>query len=168
MAWSKNDDPHEQEGKGVVNQHQQHVQAHCCLRPPGRSSCCRPPSLWRPPPPPPPPPPPTRRRSFPLSHSPTSMESLTTTPRLTSRRLRLRMLRARLLDLSPSLSLTAGSRPPPILLITTMGLLLRSPTREPLSTPQSPRKATDTLPPSTRLPLSMPLPLPTSLLLNLF
>merc|ERR1711994_1214880 len=103
------------------------------------------------------------RRSSTLSHSPTSMESLMTTLRPTSRR-----LRARLLDLSPSLSLTAESRPPPTLLTTTMDLLPRSPTREPQSTPQSPRKATDTLPQSTRLLQPTPLPLPTSPLLNLF
>merc|ERR1712038_2063393 len=108
------------------------------------------------------------RGSSPLSHSPTSMESLMTTLRPTSRRLRPRMLRARLLDLSPSLSLTAESRPPPTLLITTMDLLPRSPTREPQSTPQSPRKDTDTLPQSTRLLQPTPLPLPTSPLLNLF
>merc|ERR1711970_1208795 len=107
------------------------------------------------------------RRSSPLSHSPTSMESLMATPRPTSRRPKPRMPRARLLDLSPSLSLAAESRPPPTLLITTMDLLPRSPTREPLYTHQSPRKATDTLLPSTRLLQSTPLPLPTNQLLNL-
>merc|ERR1711970_252799 len=110
----------------------------------------------------------TRRRSSPLSHSPTSMESLMTTLRPTSRRPRPRMPRARLPDLSPSLSLTAESRPPPTLLITTMDLLPRSPTREPQYTHQSPRKDTDTLPQSTRLLQPPPLPLPTSPLLNLF
>merc|ERR1712173_346199 len=97
----------------------------------------------------------TRRRSFPLSHSPMSMEWPMTTPRLTSRRPRPRMLRARLLALSPLLFLMAESRPPPTLLTTTMDLLLRLPMRVPLSTHQSPRKDTDTLLPSTR-PLLLP------------
>merc|ERR1711892_594210 len=65
-------------------------------------------------------------RSFPLSHSPTHTELLMTTPRTTSRSLRLRMLRAKLLDLSPLLFPTAESRPPPTLLTTTTDLLLRS------------------------------------------
>merc|ERR1712212_229477 len=110
----------------------------------------------------------TRRRSSPLSHSPTSTESPTTTPRPTSRRPRPRMPRARLPDPSPSLFLTAGSRPPPTLLTTTTASLLRSPTREPQYTPQSPRKVTDTPPPYTRLPQSTPQPLHTNPLLNLF
>merc|ERR1712018_832413 len=89
-------------------------------------------------------------RSSPLSHTPTNTVSLMTTLRLTSRRPRPRMLRARLLDLSPSLFPTAVSRPPPTPPTTTTDLLLRSPTREPQSTPQSPQVDTD------------PPPLPTS------
>merc|ERR1712106_370369 len=88
-------------------------------------------------------------RSFPPSHLPTNMELLMTT----SRRLRLRMLRAKLLDLSPLLFLTAESRPPPTLLTTTTDLLLRCLTRVPLSTPQSLLLDTDMLP-----LLLMPLP----------
>merc|ERR1712080_393511 len=60
----------------------------------------------------------------------------------------------------------AESRPPPTLLITTTDSSLRSPTREPQSTPQSPRRDT-AMPPPTRLPL-MPQPLLTSPLLNYF
>merc|ERR1711931_369000 len=71
---------------------------------------------------------------------------LMTTLRLTSRRPRPRMLRARLLDLSPLLFPMAVSRPPPTPLTTTTDLLLRSPMREPLSTPQSPQVDTDTPP----------------------
>merc|ERR1711970_1188797 len=89
-------------------------------------------------------------RSCPLSHTPTSMVSLMTTLRLTSRRPRPRMLKARLLDLSPSLFPTAVSRPPPTPPTTTTDSSLRSPTREPQSTPQSPQVDTD------------PPPLPTS------
>merc|ERR1712128_253363 len=96
----------------------------------------------------------TRRRSLPLSHMPMNMELLMTTPRTTSRRLRLRMLRAKLLDLSPLLFLTAESRPPPTLLTTTMDSLLRSPMKVPQSTPQSLLLDTDMLP-----LLLMPLPL---------
>merc|ERR1712086_377905 len=92
-------------------------------------------------------------RSFPPSHLPTNMELLMTTPRTTSRRLRLRMLRAKLLDLSPLLFLTAESRPPPTLLTTTMDLLLRCLTRVPLSTPQSLLLDTDMLPQLMPLPL---------------
>merc|ERR1712123_345449 len=93
-------------------------------------------------------------RSFPLSHLPTHTELLMTTPRTTSRSLRLRMLRAKLLDLSPLLFLTAESRPPPTLLTTTTDLLLRCLMRVPLSTPQSLLLDTDMLP-----LLLMPLPL---------
>merc|ERR1711887_426695 len=57
-------------------------------------------------------------RSLPLSHLLTSMVSPTTTQKPTSRRPRLRMPTETLLDLSPLLSLTAGSRPPHTLLIT--------------------------------------------------
>merc|ERR1711892_1485732 len=56
-------------------------------------------------------------RSLPLSHLPTHMELLMTTPRTTSRR-----LRAKLLDLSPLLFPMAESRPPPTLLTTTTDL----------------------------------------------
>merc|ERR1711892_593426 len=76
-------------------------------------------------------------RSLPLNHLPTHTELLMTTPRTTSRSLRLRMLRAKLLDLSPLLFLMAESRPPPTLLTTTTDLLLKSPMKVPLSTPQS-------------------------------
>merc|ERR1711881_461380 len=48
---------------------------------------------------------------------------------------------------------TAGSRPPPTPLITSTDSSLMSPTREPQSTPQSPRRDTATLPPPTSLPL---------------
>merc|ERR1712025_196483 len=111
-----------------------------------------PPSMWR-------------RSSLP---SPLLMNTvwLMTTPRLTSRRLRLKMLKERLLDLSPLLSLTDVSRLPPTLLTTTMDLLLRSPMRAPLCTPLSPRRDMVTTPPlPTRPPsLLMLLPLLTSLL----
>merc|ERR1712173_428884 len=93
----------------------------------------------------------TRRRSFPLSHSPMNMETLMTTPRTTSRRPKLRMLKAKLPDLSRLLFLMAESRPPPTLLTTTTDLLLRLPMKEPLSTHQSPRKDTDMLLQSTKL-----------------
>merc|ERR1712117_509956 len=76
-----------------------------------------------------------------------------TTLRTTSGRLRLRMLRARLLDLSPLLFLMEESRPPPTLLITTMDLLPRSPMRAPLSIHLSLRKDMDMLPLFTNLPL---------------
>merc|ERR1719320_2020970 len=59
-------------------------------------------------------------RSSPLSHSLTSTESLMTTQKQISRRPKLRMPTATLLDLSPLLSQTAESRPPPIQLITRM------------------------------------------------
>merc|ERR1711892_1357393 len=93
-------------------------------------------------------------RSLPLSHLPTLTELLMTTPRTTSRSLRLRMLRAKLLDLSPLHFPTAESRPPPTLLTTTTDLLLRSHMKVPLSTPQSLLLDTDMLP-----LLLMPLPL---------
>merc|ERR1712106_352831 len=92
-------------------------------------------------------------RSFPLSHLPTHMELSMTTPRTTSRSLRLRMLRAKLLDLSPLLFPMAESRPPPTLLTTTTDLLLRCLTRVPLSTPQSLLLDTDMLPQLMPLPL---------------
>merc|ERR1711970_61014 len=85
-------------------------------------------------------------RSCPLSHTPTNTVSLMTTLRLTSRRPRPRMLKARLLDLSPSLFPMAVSRPPPTPLITTTDSSPRSPMREPQSTPQSPQVDTDTPP----------------------
>ena len=59
-------------------------------------------------------------RSSPLSHSLTSTESLMTTQKPISRRPKLRMPTATLLDLSPLLSQTAESRPPPTQLITRM------------------------------------------------
>merc|ERR1712106_174066 len=93
-------------------------------------------------------------RSLPLSHLPTHTELLMTTPRTTSRSLRLRMLRVKLLDLSPFLFPMAESRPPPTLLTTTTDLLLRCLTRVPQSTPQSLLLDTDILP-----LLLMPLPL---------
>merc|ERR1712128_227678 len=92
-------------------------------------------------------------RSFPLSHLPTHTELSMTTPRTTSRSPRLRMLRAKLLDLSPLLFLTAESRPPPTLLTTTTDLLLRCLTRVPQSTPQSLLLDTDILPQLMPLPL---------------
>merc|ERR1712128_9219 len=92
-------------------------------------------------------------RNLPLSHLPIHTELLMTTLRTTSRSLRLRMLRAKLLDLSPSLFPTAESRPPPTLLITTTDLLLRCLTRVPLSTPLSLLLDTDMLPQLMPLPL---------------
>merc|ERR1711892_132812 len=92
-------------------------------------------------------------RSFPLSHLSTNMELLMTTPRTTSRRLRLRMLRAKLLDLLPLLFPMAESRPPPTLLTTTTDSLLRSPMKVPQSTPQSLLLDTDMLPQLMPLPL---------------
>merc|ERR1711902_98295 len=89
----------------------------------------------------------TRRRSSPPSLSPTSTEWLMTTARLTSRRQSHPM---------------AESRPPLTPLITTTDSSLKSPTREPPSTPQSPRRDTATLPPL------MPQPPLTSPLLNYF
>merc|ERR1712106_1298843 len=93
-------------------------------------------------------------RSFPLSHLPTHTELSMTIPRTTSRSLRLRMLRAKLLDLLPLLFPMAESRPPPTLLTTTTDLLLRSPMRVPQSTPQSLLLDMDILP-----QLLTPLPL---------
>merc|ERR1712106_315428 len=92
-------------------------------------------------------------RNLPLSHLPTHTESLMTTQRTTSRSLRLRMLRAKLLDLSPLLFPMAESRPPPTLLTTTTDLLLRCLMRVPLSTPQSLLLDTDMLPQLMPLPL---------------
>merc|ERR1712106_317649 len=93
-------------------------------------------------------------RNLPLSHLPTHTESLMTTQRTTSRSLRLRMLRAKLLDLSPLLFPMAESRPPPTLLTTTTDLLLKSPMKVPQSTPQSLLLDMDILP-----QLLTPLPL---------
>merc|ERR1712123_393464 len=92
-------------------------------------------------------------RSFPLSHLPTHTELSMTTPRTTSRSLRLRMLRAKLLDLSPLLFLAAESRPPPTLLTTTTDLLLRCLTRVQQSIPKSLLLDTDMLPQLMPLPL---------------
>merc|ERR1712044_19991 len=91
----------------------------------------------------------TRRRSFLLNHLPMSMVLLMTTPKLTSRRPKLRMLREKFQDLSQSLFPMAESRPPHTQPTTTMDLLLRSPMKAPLCTPQSPKKDTDMLPQST-------------------
>merc|ERR1711893_516314 len=82
----------------------------------------------------------TRRRSYPLSHLLMNTVLLMTTPRTTSKRPKLRMLKAKLLDPSLLLFLMAESRPPPTLLTTTMDLLLRFLMRVPLSTPQSQKK----------------------------
>merc|ERR1739844_167717 len=117
------------------------------------------PWLWPTTPQPTPPPPfttllqPTRRRSSPPSLSPTSTEWLMTTARPTSRRQSHKMAMASSLVASWLLFPTAGSRPQPTPLTTTTDSSLMSPTRAPQSTPQSPRRDTDTPP-----------PLPTSLL----
>merc|ERR1712180_432984 len=65
------------------------------------------------------------------------------------------MLPETLLDPTPLLSLMAESRPPPTMLTTTLDLLLRSPMREPLSTPK-PSPLLLTLPLLPMLPLSVP------------
>merc|ERR1712156_543284 len=88
----------------------------------------------------------TRRRNFLLNHLPMSMVLLMTTPKLTSRRQKLRMLREKFQDLSQSLFPMAESRPPHTQPTTTMDLLLRSPMKVPLSTLQSLKKDTVTLP----------------------
>merc|ERR1712223_1232543 len=106
----------------------------------------------------------TRRRSSPPSLSPTSTEWLMTTARLTSRRQSHKMAMESSLAASWLLFPMAESRPPLTPLITTTDSSLKSPTREPQSTPQSPRRNT-AMPPPTRLPL-MPQPLLTSPLLN--
>merc|ERR1712180_336234 len=80
---------------------------------------------------------------------------LMTTVEPTSRRLRARMLPETLLDPTPLLSLMVESRPPPTMLTTTLDLLLRSPMREPLSTPK-PSPLLLTLPLLPMLPLSVP------------
>merc|ERR1712106_889142 len=90
-------------------------------------------------------------RSSPLSLMPMNMEWLMTTQRLTSRRASPRTPTEMLPAPTPSPSLTAVSRPPPTLLTTPMVLLLRSPTRAPLSTPLHPREDMATLPLSTLL-----------------
>merc|ERR1711997_652488 len=97
------------------------------------------------------------QRSSPPSLSPTSTEWLMTTARPTSRRQSHKMAMESSLAASWLLFPMAESRPPPTLLIITMDSSLRSPTREPPSTPQSPRRDT-AMPPPTRLPL-MPQPL---------
>merc|ERR1712156_166348 len=97
----------------------------------------------------------TRRRSFLLNHLPMNMVSLMTTQKLTSRRQKLRMLREKFQDLSQSLFPMAESRPPHTQPTITMDLLLRSPTKVPLSTLQSLKKDTVTLP----LSISPPLPI---------
>merc|ERR1712073_76618 len=90
----------------------------------------------------------TRRRSFLLNHLPMSTVSLMTTPKLTSRRQKLRMLREKFQDLLQSLFPMAESRPPHTQPTTTMDLLLRSPMKAPLFTPQSPKRDTDMQPQS--------------------
>merc|ERR1712086_1077040 len=90
----------------------------------------------------------------PLPH--TTLPLLTTLPQLRSPRLR--MPRARLLDLSPLLFPMVESRPPPTPLTTTTDSLLLSPMKVLLSPPQSPPLDTDTP------PLLMPLPQHTGLL----
>merc|ERR1712123_318849 len=124
----------------------QNVQASHRRRPYGR--CCRrwPPSLWCPPQHTTQPLLMPQLRSSPLSHTPMNTVLLMTTQRLTSRRPRLRMLRVRLLDLSPLPFPMAVSRPPPTPLTTTTDSLLRSLMKVPQSTPQSPLLDTDTLP----------------------
>merc|ERR1712079_864913 len=97
----------------------------------------------------------TRRRSCLLNHLPMSMALLMTTPKLTSRRQKLRMLREKFQDHSQSLFPMAESRPPHTQPTTTMDLLLRSPMKVPLSTLQSLKKDTVTLP----LSISPPLPI---------
>merc|ERR1712156_825644 len=91
----------------------------------------------------------TRRRSFLLNHLPMSMALLMTTLKLTSRRQKLKMLREKFQDLSQSLFPMAESRPPHAQPTITTDLLLRSPMKAPLSTPQSPKRATDMQPQST-------------------
>merc|ERR1712156_442568 len=91
----------------------------------------------------------TRRRSFLLNHLPMSTVSLMTTLKLTSRRQKLKMLREKFQDLSQSLFPMAESRPPHTQPTITMDLLLRSPTKVPLSTLQSLKKDTVMLPLST-------------------
>merc|ERR1712180_482493 len=90
---------------------------------------------------------------------------LMTTVEPTSRRLRARMLPETLLDPTPLLSLMVESRPPPTMLTTTLDLLLRSPMREPLSTPKpSPLLLTLPLLPTLSVPLLLPTLLPLSVL----
>merc|ERR1712156_1011272 len=91
----------------------------------------------------------TRRRSFLLNHLPMSTALLMTTPKLTSRRQRLKMPREKFQDLSQSLFPMAESRPPHTQPTIITDLLLRSPMKAPLFTPQSPKRATDMLPQST-------------------
>merc|ERR1712079_876263 len=97
----------------------------------------------------------TRRRSFLLNHLPMSTALLMTTPKLTSRRQKLKMLREKFQDLSQSLFPMAEFRPPHIQPTTTMDLLLRSPMKAPLFTPQNLKKDTVMLP----LSISPPLPI---------
>merc|ERR1712126_598031 len=96
----------------------------------------------------------TSRRSSPLSHSPTNTELLMTTARPTSTSLRPRMATV----LSPEATglpfPTAESRPPLTPLTTSTDSSPMSPTREPQSTPQSPRRDTD-MPQLTRPQLQL-------------
>merc|ERR1712025_584507 len=107
-------------------------------------------------------PPHTRRRSSPLSHLPTSTELLMTTARPTSRRPGSRMAMVLSLVASSLLFPTAESRPPPTPLTTSTDSLLMSHTREPPSTPLSPKRDTATPPPPTSPPLLTLPPLLTS------
>merc|ERR1712156_1211442 len=88
----------------------------------------------------------TRRRSFLLNHLPMNTALLMTTPKLTSGRQKLKMLREKFQDLSQSLFPMAESRPPHTQPTTTTDLLLRSPMKAPLFTPQSPKRDTDMQP----------------------
>merc|ERR1712156_308793 len=91
----------------------------------------------------------TRRRSFLLNHLPMSTALLMTTPKLTSRRQKLKMLREKFQDLSQSLFPMAESRQLHTQPTTTTDLLLRSPMKAPLFTLQSPERATDMQPQCT-------------------
>merc|ERR1712168_1308430 len=86
------------------------------------------------------------QRSFPLSLLLMSMESMMTTARLTSRRQKHKMPTVLSRVASRLLFLMVVSRPPPTPLTTPTDSWLRSPMREPLSTPQSPQVDTDTPP----------------------
>merc|ERR1712038_1349862 len=107
------------------------------------------------------PPLPTCRRSSPPSLTLTSTEWLMTTARPTSRRQKHKMPTVLLPVASGLLFPMAESRPPPTLLTMSTDSSLMSPTREPQSTPQSPRR--DTAMPPPMLPSQPP---PTTLKLN--
>merc|ERR1712038_2142582 len=107
------------------------------------------------------PPLPTCRRSSPPSLTLTSTEWLMTTARPTSRRQKHKMPTVSLPVASWLLFPTAEPRPPLTPLTTSTDSSLMSPTREPPSTPQSPRR--DTATPPLTLPSQPPL---TTLKLN--